>query len=143
MKRRPPSNPVHGAVVRAKLNSAVRDLKIGFLIAETGDDATDNLAELALVLTPICVGGMAQHGREQPWVRVLHGALRTLQAMCLNDYRWDRTYAPALENALDLALAHMPSIETRFLVAATQQGYNFADLIKAHQVTPNTVASTP
>jgi hypothetical protein len=60
--------------------------RISMLSAQDGEDATELLARLSVVIGTPCEAGARQHGRDQPWVRQLHGALRTIQSMCLDGY---------------------------------------------------------
>jgi hypothetical protein len=78
-------------------------VRISMLSAEDGEDATELLAKLAVVIGTPCEAGARQYGHTEPWVRQLHGALRTIQAMCLQGYRWQAHYALALDRAIEVA----------------------------------------
>lgn len=76
--------------------------RITMVSAEDGEDATELLSRLAVVIGTPCECG-ARQGIKEPWVRQLHGALRTIQAMCLEGYKWQRQYALALDRAIEVA----------------------------------------
>jgi hypothetical protein len=135
------NHPLKDKIILDHLDKTIRDLKIRFYLASDGDDATPYLAELAHVLTPICVGGSIQFGRETPWVRQLHGALRTLQAMCLDGYRWNAANAAPLNAALEVALANMRVVDLKPLMQGIEEGVVFASYISNHLVTKETVSS--
>lgn len=139
MKRSIASNPVTIAVVRSQLRESERTLRIQLLMMEDGDDATELLSELACLVGAVCVGGSEQFGRT-PWVRQLHGALCTIQDMCVIDnYRWNKTHALALDKAAEIAIEHLLSIKPQHLAAGMAEAQWLAHQIKAKAVTADTI----
>lgn len=107
-----------------------------------GDDATDLIAALFVVIGTPCEAGARVHGRESVWVRQLHGALRSLSDLCLhNGYRWRTACAPAIDRAIDLAEEHGRDLwicqEFR---DALIEANGAAAMVLAHQIEPGTIA---
>lgn len=133
------SNPVKDKITRAKLRSTLLELKVRSYMEDDGEDVTKYLVDLATVIAPVAIGAACQYGKDLPWVRQLLGAMRSIQAMCLNGYRWDSLNAAPLTIALDLAEQHMDEINLSALLIGIEQGLLFGNLIRAHQVTNETV----
>lgn len=109
-------------------------------MAEDGEDATELLASLAVVIGTTCDAGAAQFGRdEKPWVRQLHGALRTIQVMCLEGYTWQSQHALALNRAVILATDNTDGLDTEIFTQAWLDANAFAVQILAHQVKPDSI----
>lgn len=104
------------------------------------EDATDIIAQLVVVIGTPCEAGAQTFGREAPWVRQLHGALRTLQTMCLAGYRWQETAAPALDRALDLAAVDHAAITPETFTKAWKEANGLAAIVLAHQVSKESIA---
>lgn len=144
------SNPVARAVHRAehertkaKANeefcSQILTTRIKAMSADHGSDATELLASLAVAIGTPCEAGAREFGRDHPWVRQLHGALRTIQAMCLAGYRWDSTLAHALDRAIEVAIEHQDAINDETFTAAWLEANGFAGEILRHEVKHNSV----
>jgi hypothetical protein len=127
----------------AEFQSQITTVRTRLLLAEDGEDATELLAMLAVVIGTPCDYGALVHGRAQ-WVRQLHGALRTIQAMCLNGYHWQTQYALAIDNAVNLAATQDIGEVTPELRKHWEQAWldanHFANLIHRHLVDKDTVA---
>jgi len=148
MKRVPKSSPVEAAVLRAKANKAAREHATNLLHARLqmwsavdGEDGTDLLSKLALSIGVPCVAWHDEHGRAEPAVRLLHGALRTIQQMCLEGYRWRSANAPALDRALELASEYRSSARPDLFMQAWIDAVTFSAEILAHKVTSETISS--
>jgi len=147
MSRWKKSNPVEAAIQRANVkrmeaNYASESLTVRLMIleAEQGQDATELLARLAVVIGYPCEAAAQVYGEQMPaWAKQLHGALRTIQQLCLEGYRWQSKYALALDRAVELAL------EPRFDLTPSAKAIGlidsnwFADQIHRHEVTPQSV----
>ena len=83
-------NPVRIAIARKDIKDFTRDLQIKSFIMEDGEEATDNLADLGKFIGMAAEGERMLNGASQQ-LRVLHGALRNVQDMCLAGYAW-KTY---------------------------------------------------
>jgi hypothetical protein len=127
--------------IDAEFQSQLTTTRIKLWGAADGDDATELLAALSVVIGTPCEAGARVHGRDAPWVRQLHGALRTLQAMCLQGYRWQPQYAPALDAALDIAATAGLDLPTPTFTAAWIEANSFAGQVLAHTVDRETIAS--
>lgn len=128
----------------AEFQAQVTTVRLRLVMATDGDDATDLLAVLAVVIGTPCIFGAQVFGRTH-WVRQLHGALRTIQTMCLDGYHWQAQYALAMDNAVELAAGQDIGEITPALREQFQQAWldanAFAGLIHQHQVTKDTVAA--
>ncbi len=147
MSRWKKSNPVEAAIQRARVKrqdaeyaSQALTVRLMILEAEDGQDATELLARLSVVIGYPCQAAAQVYGELMPaWAKQLHGALRTIQQMCLEGYRWQSKYALALDRAVELAL------EPRFDLTPEAKGIGLIDSnylasqIHAHEVTPQSV----
>jgi hypothetical protein len=126
-----------------EFQSQITTARIKLYQAEDGEDATDLLSLLAVVIGTPCDYGALVHGRTD-WVRQLHGALRTIQALCLEGYRWRSAYAPAMDRALELAATQDLGEITPDLRKHWEQAWldacHLSNLIDQHAVTADTVA---
>lgn len=109
-------------------------------ILQDGDDATTMLAKLSVIIGTPCEAGARTVGRSA-WVRQLHGALRCVQAMCLAGYKWNASFAPALERAIDLAEEHQNGLPLATFAQAWVEANGMASLVLAHRVDAETVAA--
>ena len=127
----------------AEFKNQITTVRTRLLMAEDGEDATELLAMLAVVIGTPCDYGALVHGRAQ-WVRQLHGALRTIQSMCLDGYHWQAQYALAIDNAVELAASQDLGQVTPALRKHWEQAWldanHFASLIHHHAVDKDTVA---
>lgn len=139
MKRPIASNPVTIAVVRSQLQRSSTTIRVQLLMTESGEDAADLLSELACLIGAVCIGGSEQFGRT-PWVRQLHGALCTIQDMCLVDnYCWNKTYALALDKATAIAIEHLLSIKPQHLASGMADAQWLAHQIKTKTLAPDSI----
>lgn len=125
--------------MKEQLAKMLLSVRINMYMSGKGDDATDILAQLAATVVVVCTGAYISMP-PAPWINQLRGALNTIQAMCLDGYRWDPIYANPLSNAIDIAIEHLREIPTRALLMGAEQGLLYEALIRAHQVTKETVA---
>lgn len=131
-------NPVRIAIARKDIKDFTRDLQIKSFIMEDGEEATDNLADLGKFIGMAAEGERMLNGMTQQ-LRVLHGALRNVQDMCLAGYAWktcfDASMTRAVQLARDFILAHPDHAS-----AAMRSAINFEIMIRRHQVKPGTIA---
>lgn len=127
----------------AEFQSQITTVRVRLMMAEDGEDATELLAMLAVVIGTPCDYGALVHGRTQ-WVRQLHGALRTIQNMCLDGYHWQVKYALAIDNAVNLAATQDIGEVTPDLRQHWEQAWldanHFSNTISKHLVDKETVA---
>lgn len=106
----PKSHPLKDAIQKAKADAEykrnVTSARISMYMMDDGDDATEVLATLAIVIGTPCMAGHKTLGRDTPWVRQLHGALRSIQSICLDGYRWKKEYTATLNRAVEIATEH-------------------------------------
>lgn len=146
------SNPIAKALERAGAKSQAKraqmefadqllTTRIGMLSAQDGDDATELLAKLAVVIGTPCEAGARLHGHYHPWVRQLHGALRTIQAMCLQGYHWQAHYALALDRAIEIAAEQRDDLDAATFTAAWIEASAMAASIMRHDIDVQAVAA--
>lgn len=133
-------NPVAKAVAKRSMAQAARDEGIATLMLQQDEDATDALAHLAWIVGVGCETALAVHGAQSAATRRLHGALRTVQAVCLqHGYRWQAQHAVPLQAALaeahELIAAH-PEAAARF----TRGADCLARAIQLHELQAGDVA---
>lgn len=141
------ANPIARAMRIRKVDEAYKDKsmvsRVDMFMRTDGEDATDLLAAVAVVVGSVCqlaatLGMYDTHSQ----VRLLHGALRTIQQMCLQGYKWQSAYAPALCNAMDVAEElgrQIRGCTPQQVVQAGTDAEWFAGQIMAHQVTASAV----
>lgn len=123
-------SPVARAVAIDSMRRALLTDRIEVLLLADGEPAAEQLAHLAWMIATACETAMHALGLHHPTSRTLHGALRSIEAMCLrNGYRWDETQALAIEAAR--ATAHQVLIDH----AATACRHMDAGHVIAHQIT--------
>jgi hypothetical protein len=115
--------------------------RITLLSVQDGDDATEVLSNLALIIGTPCEAGARQYGRTYPWVRHLHGALRTIHAMCLAGYRWQAQYALALDRAIEIATEPQHDIEPDTFAEAWVEATSLAASILTHSVAHDAISA--
>lgn len=133
-------NPVAAAVARDSMREAARVERIATLLMEDGEDATEALAHHAWIIGLGAEIALQVHGTEHPALRRLHGALRSLAAMCLqHGYRWRADQARPLEAALaeahQLIVTH-PAQASKF----TRDADFLAWSITHHKLPPDAIA---
>lgn len=127
-------SPVGRAVAVARMQRAMLTERIDLLLLADGEPVTETLAHLAWMIATAAETAMHALGLHHPTSRLLHGTLRSIEAMCLrNGYRWDETQALAIEAAR--ATAHQVLIEH----AATARQHMDAGHVIAHQITQQTL----
>ena len=128
----------------AEFQSQITTARTRLLLATDGEDATELLGMLAVIIGTPCDYGALVHGRT-PWVRQLHGALRTIQTMCLDGYHWQARYALAIDNAVSLAASQDIGEVTPALRKHWEQAWldanHFSNLIDQHLVDKDTIAT--
>jgi hypothetical protein len=145
------SNPVAKAFARADrlaINTeAARNFadqllttRLCLLSADDGSDATELLSRLAVVIGAPCEAG-ARLGIKDTWVRQLHGALRTIQAMCLNGYVWQSQYALALDRAIEVAGEERHELDAQTFQDAWLDACALSTQIMNHTVSADAVAA--
>lgn len=147
MSRWKKSNPVETAIQRANAKrqdaeyaSQVMTVRLMLMTAEEGEDATELLARLSVVIGYHCQAAAQVYGPQMPvWAKQLHGALRTIQQMCLEGYRWQSKYALAMDRAVEVATEPRPELTPEALAIGLLDSNHFADQIHRHEVTPQSV----
>lgn len=147
------SNPIARAMARASEHDArtqaerefasqLLDTRIKLLSAVHGEDATELLACLAVVIGTPCEAGARIHGHTHPWVRQLHGALRTVQDLCTTyHYTWRDEYALALDRAVEVAGQQRNELDAQVFTQAWGEALWFCNAILQHQVTNEAIAA--
>ena len=140
------SNPVFKAVSNSVKSESEKEFKsqllttrIKLLSAVDGEDATELLAMLSVVIGTPCEAGFAQFGHTKPWVGQLHGALRTLLSMCMQGYRWQSDFAMALDRALEVAGEDRPELDNIIFTDAFVSANKLAGQILRHEVTAESI----
>jgi hypothetical protein len=134
-------NPWMRAAAEREFQQQLTESRLHLWILQDGDDATTMLAKLSVIIGTPCEAGAHTVGRSAAWVRQLHGALRCVQAMCLAGYKWNASFAPALERAMDLAEEHQNALPVDVFTKAWIEANGMATLVLAHQVDAETVAA--
>jgi hypothetical protein len=140
------SNPVAKAFSRSVKSAAAKQfesqlltVRILMLQAQDGDDATELLSTLAHVIGTPCECASMQKSRE-PWVRQLHGALRTIQTMCMEGYKWQSKYALSLDKAVEVAIKDRHELDQEVFKIAYASAVLFGEDILKHNVGADAVA---
>ncbi len=133
-------NPVGKAVAIARMDRAQRSERIQVLLLEDGEPVTSVLADLSWMIAVGCETAIHALGLHHPTSRTLHGALRSIEAMCLrNGYRWDITQALAIEAAR--ASSHQVLIDHAAIACQhTDAGHMIAGLIAQQKLQAGVVA---
>ena len=89
----------------ADYDSNIMTTRIQLLSIDDGDDATELLGKLAVVIgTPMQYAYLTRNDQGvAPWAALLRGALKTIMQMCTDGYTWQDGYALALERAVEVA----------------------------------------
>ena len=126
---------------QALYQSRLLSTRIKLWATADGEDATELLAALMVVIGTPCEAGSRIYGRTD-WVRQLHGALRILADMCLQSgYRWRADMAPALDRAIDLAEEHSTSMRhTRDMYEAWVEANGAAAMVLRHTLDAEAIA---
>jgi hypothetical protein len=132
------ANPVAKPYGVAEIGQHIRTLRVQVYVQPDGAECTAVLARLAWILGMAAEAELAANG-PTPALRKLHGALRTVQGMCLAGYRWNVPAPAGLELALVKAEAVLLAHPLHAAAAMPGAQYLF-QRIEAHQVTPEDVA---
>jgi hypothetical protein len=109
--------------------------------AQDGEDATELLAQLMEIIGPMTECG-AQQWPDQPWVRQLHGQLRSVESMCLAGYKWNYQYANAMDRAVELATEIRPGLDVDVFTEAWKCSVGVAKLIRTHKFHKGIISET-
>lgn len=118
----------------AELQSQITTVKIKMLMTPDGEDATELLSILAIVIGAPAQAGAGAGLYNQPWVRQLHGALRAIQDMCLHGYRWQSRYALPLTRACEIAGEDRPSVSVDVFFKAWVDASLMSQMILSHTI---------
>jgi hypothetical protein len=139
------NSPVGRVINKARsafeFKNQIFSLRIQILEMIDGCDATETLASLAVVIGTVAQAGASQHGSEPAWVRQLHGALRTVEAMCHAGYKWQAKYSAAMEIAVGIAAQDRPELDPDSFMAAWDLAVGFADRIFDHNIADEEVSA--
>ena len=146
------NNPVARAVARKRIDkmadvfaeqmtSLISSTRILLYMAQDGEDATELLAQLLEIIGPMCECG-ARQWPDAPWVKQLHGQLRTIESMCLSGYRWNSEYADAMDRAVELAVEVRPDLDVEIFSESWQGAVVFAKLIRKHLFCKGIISET-
>lgn len=124
-----------------EFQSQITTVKIKMLLMEDGEDATDLLSLLATVIGAPAQAGAASGLGDTAWVRQLRGALRSIQAMCLQGYKWQSAYAMPLTRACEIAEQEQPEVTPAVFVQAWLDASLLSSMIEAHTVDEGSVFS--
>jgi hypothetical protein len=91
------THPIGAAIAIARIRSTLRTLQLHLHLIEDGADAREVLPDTAWLLGIGCEVALAH---QQPDLRVLHGALRSVLQMAVQGQRWNAALALAVDHAL-------------------------------------------
>lgn len=125
-------NLVRASISKTWIEQYFRHIAIGLFGIADGSDATKLLANLGLVIGLAAETERIVEGQTQN-LRLLHGACRNVQMLCIKGYRWDAQFASSMDHALSLArqtLSKHPDVAATMLSGANY----FHSRILAHKV---------
>jgi len=125
-------NPIKAAISRNNILCHVRTVRIELHLQEVGTDATPCLAHLGWLLGLAAEVEHAALGITQR-LRVVHGALRQVHAMCLSGYAWGLDTVSGMDHAITQAheaLMANPHYAAGFMPGVT----DLAESIRSHTV---------
>lgn len=144
-QRRAPKQKAHAeahkANAEATFQSQITTARIILWSTPDGVDATELLSLLAVVIGAPCECGARQYGHAPAWVRQLHGAMRSVAAMCLNGYRWDITQTAAIDRAIEIAAEIRLDLEVDTFIDAWKEANGLAFSIERHTFSADQVAT--
>lgn len=125
----------HQAMVEAMVEQEIK-----LLLAADGQDVTATLARIGLPIGITAVALENLEGRSQD-MRMLHGALRTIQSLCVdNAYKWDGIYTDSLINAVNIAKRRITeAMSSEYGRIAYEFGKGFALAIEERRVKPGMI----
>ena len=131
-------NPVAIAMAKRDIKVFASDVSMRAYLIADNSDATGLLSRLAEFI------GMAAEGERlangfTPRMKVLHGALRNVQGMCLAGYRWNSAFAGSMDKAMQLAIEVVHE-KPDHSAAAIPSARHFSNLILNHKVTQGVIA---
>jgi hypothetical protein len=130
-----------GADYAQELQRMATSIKLRMFAFDDGADATDLLADLMEAIGPTTETFAQQYGAQMAKTRQLHGALRTVQAMCLAGYKWDARYAAPLDVALDLAFEIPKDLDPFVFAHSLNAAQGVARIIRAHMLSADDIAA--
>lgn len=137
-------NMVSAALARQSLDDMVTTERIRIFLLAEGEDCTETLAHVMSVVGTVCEAAHATPGinREtDAWVRVLHGAMRTVMSLCLSGYRWKTQYTMALNQAMATAREHLWQTDKTALTRAMLEARWVAERIENHTIDGTEIAA--
>ena len=126
-----------------QFNSNLTSARIKALMADDGEDATELLAMLVVVIGTPCECGARMLGHGPEWVRQLHEALIEVRSMCLDEYKWDRSSAIAIDLALETAGKWHMNLDGQIFFDAWIEVNQIAAAIERHEFTAEKIADYP
>lgn len=124
----------------AEFQSQLTSTRLRIMLTQDGEDATELLAALSVVIGTPCEAAARMYGRTAE-VRRLHGALRTILDMCLtHHYKWRSDAAQALDVAAEVAGGMKDQLDLATFVAAWKDSMWLANAILQQAVTKDMVA---
>lgn len=121
-----------------ELKDHITVVKVALYGAADGQDETQLLSHLGFVFGLVTEAELSANG-STPLARRMHGALRSVQAMCLNGYRWQAQQARPLEIAVDEALKLLTTLP-EYVVPFVPSAQYLCDRIRHHQLVMGDVA---
>ncbi len=128
-------NPVRAAIGKQQIAQYFRHINVGLFATADGSDGTKLLANLGWVIGLAAETERYVHGVTHD-LKVLHGACRNIQMLCMRGYLWDDQFGASLDVALALSrktLAEYPYQASRLI-----DGANYL----RHRVETHTVDET-
>jgi hypothetical protein len=136
-------NPVANAIAMtegiARIGEYKRNILIAVYVAVPGQDATALLSKLGWLLGLAAESERAGAGLTQR-MRLLHGALRTVQLACLQGYTWPHTN---ITRAIDASIQHAVDALTahpQHALAMMPGADHFEHQILTHKVNAESIA---
>lgn len=121
------------------MHSALLSVQIEVYALQDGEHCTGALAHIGWVLAAGAMTALnSTNDPKDVSLRRMHGALRSVHAMCLAGYRWRAELAPAIDAAAAEAHALMlkhPEVAQR----STSSADHYAALIRTQKVKPEHV----
>lgn len=97
-------NPIRAAIGKVQIEQYFRHIRLGMFGIANGSDATRLLSHIGWVVGLAAETERFTRGITQN-LRLLHGACRNVQMLCMRGYTWDDQFALSFENAVSLARA--------------------------------------
>lgn len=144
-QRRAPKHKAYIAEYKAKaeetFQSQITTTRLKLWGMQHDEDATEFLSLLAVVIGAPCECGSRQYGHGPAWVRQLHGALRSVAAMCINGYRWDISQAAAIDRAIEIAAETRHDLDVATFIDAWKEANGLAMSIERHTFKADQIAA--